>query len=164
MMAARDEARARIAARLGLIGGAGYAAPGAPVPANVRADTLAEERALGGREQTGRASWWGVGRPLPNERRIVGGRIVVRQQSGNGGGGRAAHPDVTTGWRAGCACEDAGDPLPAVVLDPFCGSGTVSLVARKHGRHSIGIDLSAAYLELARERLGQLALPGLVGG
>jgi hypothetical protein len=89
MMAARDEARARIAARLGLIGGAGYAAPGAPVPANVRADTLAEERALGGREQTGRASWWGVGRPLPNERRIVGGRIVVRQQSGNGGGGRA---------------------------------------------------------------------------
>jgi DNA modification methylase len=37
------------------------------------------------------------------------------------------------------------------------------LVARKHGRHSWGIDLSAAYLDMARERLGQLALPGWSG-
>jgi DNA modification methylase len=70
---------------------------------------------------------------------------------------------ATDSWRAGCAC-DAGDPIPCTILDPFCGSGTVSLVARKHGRHSIGIDLSAAYLDMARERLGQLALPGLVAG
>jgi DNA modification methylase len=73
-----------------------------------------------------------------------------------------AIPRETTGWRAGCGCKDAGDPIPCTILDPFVGSGTVPLVARKHGRHSWGIDLSAAYLDLARERLGQLALPGLV--
>jgi transcriptional regulator with XRE-family HTH domain len=72
-------------------------------------------------------------------------------------------PPRDLGWRAGCACEDAGDPTPCTVLDPFCGSGTVPLVARKHGRHGWGIDLSAAYLDLARERLGQLALPGWSG-
>jgi DNA modification methylase len=68
---------------------------------------------------------------------------------------------TTTGWRAGCAC-DAGDPTPAVVLDPFAGAATTGVVARKHGRHFIGVDLSESYLAMARERLGQLALPGLV--
>jgi DNA modification methylase len=68
----------------------------------------------------------------------------------------------TTGWRAGCGCEDAGEPVPCVCLDPFAGAGTVGVVARKHGRHFIGIDLSEPYLAMARERLGQLALPGLV--
>jgi hypothetical protein len=75
---------------------------------------------------------------------------------------RDAHPPVTTGWRAGCAC-DAGDPIPAVVLDPFAGACTTGLVARKHGRSFIGIELSEAYCRMARERLGQLALPGWSG-
>ena len=35
----------------------------------------------------------------------------------------------------------AGD----VVLDPFCGSGTTGVVALRHGRKFIGIDLSAQY-------------------
>jgi DNA modification methylase len=77
--------------------------------------------------------------------------------------GRATRVDRTTGWRAGCACENAGDPVPCLCLDPFAGSGTVGVVARKHGRHFVGVDLSAAYLDLARERLGQLALPGWSG-
>ena len=38
------------------------------------------------------------------------------------------------------------------------GSGTVPYVARKHGRHAIGIDLNQAYLELAARRLQQLSL------
>jgi site-specific DNA-methyltransferase (adenine-specific) len=42
---------------------------------------------------------------------------------------------------------------PATVLDPFAGAGTTNLVALQHGRHSIGIDLSAAYLDLAIQRL-----------
>jgi DNA modification methylase len=69
----------------------------------------------------------------------------------------------TTGWRAGCACAEAGDPIPAVVLDPFAGACTTGLVARKHGRSFIGIELSEAYCRMARERLGQLALPGWSG-
>ena len=47
---------------------------------------------------------------------------------------------------------------PCVVLDPFVGSGTVPYVARLHGRHAIGIDLNATYLELAAKRLAQQSL------
>ncbi len=45
------------------------------------------------------------------------------------------------------------------VLDPFCGSGTTGMVALKHGRRFVGIDLSAKYLDLAlKTRLAQSAL------
>lgn len=43
-------------------------------------------------------------------------------------------------------------PEEGVVLDPFCGTGTAMLAAFHLGRKSIGIDLSAEYLEIARER------------
>ncbi|MBL7983186.1 MAG: site-specific DNA-methyltransferase [Flavobacteriales bacterium] len=40
-----------------------------------------------------------------------------------------------------------------VVLDPFLGSGTTSVVARKLGRHFIGIEQEAEYALLAEKRL-----------
>jgi len=40
-----------------------------------------------------------------------------------------------------------------VVLDPFFGTGTTGVVARRLGRHYIGIEREAAYVELARKRL-----------
>ena len=47
----------------------------------------------------------------------------------------------------------------AIVLDPFVGSGTVPLVARKLGRRAIGLDLSYSYLrDQAKVRLGLTAL------
>lgn len=42
------------------------------------------------------------------------------------------------------------------VLDPFIGSGTTAIAAEKSGRKWIGIDISAAYCELARERIGSI--------
>jgi DNA modification methylase len=45
-----------------------------------------------------------------------------------------------------------------VVLDPFMGSGTTALVARRLGRHAIGIELNLSYLEISAERLQQLSL------
>lgn len=74
----------------------------------------------------------------------------------------------TTGWEPSCTCIDpntdlaAGTPLtsPQLVLDPFIGSGTTALVARKHGRRCIGIDLSAEYLAIAAKRTQQLSLLG----
>jgi DNA modification methylase len=49
-----------------------------------------------------------------------------------------------------CSCPMAeGD----TVLDPFCGSGTVGVVALRAGRDFIGIDLSPRYVEMARRRI-----------
>lgn len=39
------------------------------------------------------------------------------------------------------------------VLDPFCGSGTTGVVAIRHGRNFLGIDLNQEYVTLAKNRL-----------
>jgi len=41
----------------------------------------------------------------------------------------------------------------AIVLDPFAGSGTTCLAAKKLGRHYIGIEINAEYARVANERL-----------
>jgi DNA modification methylase len=51
-------------------------------------------------------------------------------------------------------CILAGCPEGGTVLDPFAGSGTTLMVARKHRRNAIGLDLNFDYLTTnARERL-----------
>ncbi|MCP4361075.1 MAG: site-specific DNA-methyltransferase [Chloroflexi bacterium] len=47
-------------------------------------------------------------------------------------------------------------PQDGIVLDPFCGTGTTSLVARIMGRKSISIDISLDYLEIAEQRCMRL--------
>jgi DNA modification methylase len=87
----------------------------------------------------------------------------------------------TLGWRPTCRClhcpvaeqvngactgcrycetrrEAAEHPVPCTVLDPFMGSGTTALVARRLGRRSIGIELNPEYAELCARRLQQLSL------
>lgn len=55
-------------------------------------------------------------------------------------------------------CIMAGCPEGGTVLDPFSGSGTTGAVATGCGRDYIGIDLNIKYFELARQRIGLLAL------
>lgn len=47
--------------------------------------------------------------------------------------------------------------LPATgdhcVLDPFCGSGSTLVAAQRRGKASVGIELSAEYVQLAQQRL-----------
>lgn len=42
-----------------------------------------------------------------------------------------------------------------VVLDPFMGSGTTGIVAKKLKRNFIGIELDKAYYDIAKERINK---------
>jgi DNA modification methylase len=51
-----------------------------------------------------------------------------------------------------CGCPEGG-----VVLDPFMGSGTTAIVARKNNRHFIGCELNPEYVRMARRRLDEVS-------
>ena len=51
----------------------------------------------------------------------------------------------------GCTCAISAGP--GVVLDPFFGAGTVGLVAERHGRDWVGIEINPAYAKIAEQRL-----------
>jgi site-specific DNA-methyltransferase (adenine-specific) len=53
-----------------------------------------------------------------------------------------------------CGC-NAGF-RPGIVLDPFMGSGTTEVVAKKLGRNFIGIDIKEEYVEIARKRIEEI--------
>ena len=50
-------------------------------------------------------------------------------------------------------CILAGSEPGDLVLDLFCGSGTVGVVSLRHGRMFLGIDLNPDYLKLAHTRI-----------
>lgn len=56
----------------------------------------------------------------------------------------------TVGWKPTCH-HDMG-LVPATVLDPFAGSGTVGMVANRLSRRAVLIDINAEYLKLQMER------------
>lgn len=69
------------------------------------------------------------------------------------------------GWKPTCRCARVTDEsphatVPCVVLDPFLGSGTTALVARRLGRHAVGIELNPEYAAIVAERTKQLSLFG----
>jgi hypothetical protein len=79
-------------------------------------------------------------------------RLALLRQAARQRGTEYSGAVKTTGWRAGCEC-DAGEPVPCVVLDPFCGSGTTGAVALGLGRGFIGIELNPDYIALAHKRI-----------
>jgi DNA modification methylase len=70
------------------------------------------------------------------------------------GKGDAGYSEVTTkGWEPTCDCH--ADIVPCTVLDPFMGSGTTGLVAKKNLRSFVGIELSPEYMEIAKRRINK---------
>ena len=55
----------------------------------------------------------------------------------------AVHPDGEANWPT----------VPATALDPFVGSGTTIMVALRHDRNAIGLELSKEYAAMARRRI-----------
>lgn len=43
-----------------------------------------------------------------------------------------------------------------LILDPFCGSGTTGVVAKRLGRRFIGIDYESEYLDISRRRMEKI--------
>ena len=58
-------------------------------------------------------------------------------------------------------CILAGSLPNHFVLDPFCGSGTVGVVALRHGRKFVGIDLNEQYCQMARRRIAGPLFAGI---
>jgi len=57
-------------------------------------------------------------------------------------------------------CVLAGSREGDIVLDPFCGAGTVPKVAKEFQRSYLGIELSPEYCKIAEDRLKQGVLEG----
>lgn len=97
--------------------------------------------------------------PIPHQKTYNGKREGMAGQNGMRSG-VPSYPRWTITGEA-CDCPDTTAPTtPAVVLDPFGGTGTTALVAKALGRHGISVDMSADYCRLATWRIndeGELA-------
>jgi hypothetical protein len=104
-------------------------------------------------------------------RRVVGDRPYPKDLAnaakahggiGNNLGGQRhqgwldANPRQMLGWQPSCA-HDA-EPIPATLLDPFAGSGTVGTVAQSLSRRAVLIDLNPDYIEQQLKRNAQTPL------
>lgn len=52
-----------------------------------------------------------------------------------------------------------GCPPNGIVLDPFIGSGTTAIMAKKLGRNYIGIELNPQYVKIAEARIKAVPNP-----
>lgn len=81
-----------------------------------------------------------------------GPQSIDRRHESPGRSVRTVERATITGYA--CACPEPDAPTrPAVVLDPFGGTGTTAMVARALGRYPVHLDLSADYLRLAQWRI-----------
>lgn len=107
--------------------------------------------------------WGGNASNVGNDRRW---RSCVFRHSGLPAGCMATegvlNPDGTTAHPAQeplSLFREIVDPLPtdAIVLDPYCGSGTTGVACMLTGRRFIGIEIDPGYADIARRRIAEAA-------
>lgn len=89
-----------------------------------------------------RGSWSG------KDKRYTRSRAECYQQLDHPAPRRLDHVRWLVGWYAG-----------ASVVDPFVGTGTTLVAAKRLGIRAIGIEIEERYCEIAAQRLSQEALP-----
>lgn len=80
------------------------------------------------------------------------GRLAKLRQAAREAGMEYNGQRKTIGWEPTCKCENA-EVVPAVVIDPFCGSGTVKVTSRKLGRNYRTIELNKEYIKIGDKRM-----------
>ena len=83
-------------------------------------------------------------------------RLAKLRQNAREHGGEYQNPAEFVGLSS---CECANSFRPGIVLDPFSGSGTVALEARRLGREAWVIDISETYAKEAVERVTAIPNP-----
>ncbi len=100
-----------------------------------------------------------VGREKHPTRDVEAQRAVAAASPGRSDGhvpGPSGMVDTTrtVAWSPSCSCGHT-ETLPCVCLDPFAGSGTTGVVARRLGRRAILIDASEKYAAMMVRRLSR---------
>jgi adenine-specific DNA methylase len=93
--------------------------------------------------------------PHPSPRKNVTNRQgAIDTKGGNQANGSAStSPEVNTiGWRPSCSCPK-DEPRPALVHDPFAGSGRTGQAAQWLGLDFVGVELNPVYVEMAERIL-----------
>lgn len=103
---------------------------------------------------------WGTRGPrdMDGPTRALPGVFGARPIRGSERLHQAQKPDEVMRWLVGIAA--AG----AVVLDPFCGSGSTLRAAQDVGLRAVGIDADERSCAIAAERLAQRPLVAVAGG
>ncbi len=123
------------------------------VPYKTSADEI-ERRMLDARGRRNTASGFGRDRTKTYTKGGADpGNVIAVPQSynqhyGPAGEHTAVMPEGLASFFISACCPPGG-----VVIDPFAGSGTTSVIARRLGRHAGGIDLHQEHVAVSRQRI-----------
>lgn len=98
------------------------------------------------------------GRPMVRVPHDAWWSLVSFREKENGAGSHPC-PKTYNYWQE--LLQDCSAP-GQTILDPFCGSGTTLVAAKKLGRHFLGFEISPEYCQIARDRIARVeAQPSL---
>lgn len=88
----------------------------------------------------------------PEDPRYRPNQYVGNYEDINGKGDAGYTETKTIGWAPSCNC-GISETVPAIVYDPFMGSGTTGSAAKSLGRDYMGSELNPEYLKIQSRRL-----------
>lgn len=77
-------------------------------------------------------------------------RVALKQDG-------AVHPTQKPVSLMRWSIDQVSDKADALILDPFCGSGTTGVACMQTGRRFIGIEIDEGYAAIARRRISEAA-------